>query len=115
MTGLVAVGGLSHLVLDVIAHGTPLLYPLSSNLYGAPSARIVAGGLWAYISDPIFLLEPVMTAIALGHWIHERHWPVWATRWALTGVFCSVIAFGVAFLISLPALQQVTSTLISSR
>jgi len=27
--GLITVGGLSHLILDIVAHGTPLLYPVS--------------------------------------------------------------------------------------
>lgn len=115
LVGLVAVGGLSHLVLDVIAHGTPLVYPLSSNLFGLPPARVVAGGLWAYLSDPIFLLEPALIAFALGHWIHERHWSPRATRWAFTGVIGAVIAFGSAFLVSLPKLQSLAGVLISSR
>ncbi|MDX1995802.1 MAG: metal-dependent hydrolase, partial [bacterium] len=40
LVGLAALGGLSHLLLDVISHGTPLFYPLSLVMVGAPSERV---------------------------------------------------------------------------
>ena len=61
LVGLIAVGGLSHLVLDVIAHGTPLVYPYSLIMIGLPPTRVVEGGIWAYLTDPIFIFEPLVT------------------------------------------------------
>jgi len=69
LMGLVAVGGLSHLALDIIAHGTPLLYPVSMVMIGIAPARVVEGGVWAYLTDPIFLLEPSAMTLAFVHWI----------------------------------------------
>jgi membrane-bound metal-dependent hydrolase YbcI (DUF457 family) len=115
LVGLVAFGGLSHLFLDVIAHGTPLLYPFSSELVGIVPARILQGGLWAYLSDPIFLLEPVLIALALVYWIIQRRWSFRLTTWAIGGVAGVGVAFNAAFLIFLPRLQQIAAWLISSR
>lgn len=65
---LVATGGLSHLVLDVIAHGTPLFYPLSMVMVGWPPQQVTDGGLWGYLTHPIFLLEPLLlTTVVLHH------------------------------------------------
>lgn len=66
--GLIAVGGLSHLGLDMIAHNTPLFYPLSNRMIGIAPARVVEGGLGAYLTDPVFLLEPLLLLGALAHW-----------------------------------------------
>lgn len=73
LVGLITVGGLSHLLLDVIAHGTPLLYPVSIVVFGVAPERVVEGGIWAYLTDPVFLLEPLLFSIALVHWIYRRH------------------------------------------
>jgi membrane-bound metal-dependent hydrolase YbcI (DUF457 family) len=105
LVGLVTLGGLSHLMLDIIAHGTPLLYPLSSTLIGLPSERVVKGGLWAYLSDPIFLLEPALIALAMVHWIVQRRWSSRLTKWAVGSVVGVALTFGVIFLIALPRLQ----------
>jgi hypothetical protein len=70
LLGLVALGGLSHLLLDVISHGTPLLYPLDMTVVGTPSTRVVLGGVRGYLTDPIFLLEPLLIAVALAHWAY---------------------------------------------
>lgn len=72
--GLVAVGGLSHLALDMIAHNTPLLYPLSIRMFGIAPTRVVEGGIRAYLTDPIFLFEPLLFLFAFAHWwrAHKR-------------------------------------------
>jgi len=72
LLGLAAIGGLSHLVLDVVAHGTPLLYPASMVVIGAAPARVVQGGVQAYLTDPIFLLEPLRLGAAAVHWLCEQ-------------------------------------------
>lgn len=61
---LVAIGGVSHLVLDVIVHGTPLVYPFSSYMVGWPPQQVIDGGLWGYLTHPIFLLEPLLLSAA---------------------------------------------------
>lgn len=74
IVGLVAVGGLSHLALDMIAHNTPLLYPFSMCMFGIAPDRVVEGGISAYLTDPIFLLEPLLFLFAFAHWwrTHKR-------------------------------------------
>ena len=69
---LLAAGGFSHLTLDAIAHRTPLLYPLSQAMIGFAPKRVVEGGLLAYVTDPIFLLEPLLIAVALVHWLQRK-------------------------------------------
>ena len=66
--GLVVFGGLSHLLLDVIVHGTPLFYPLNMTMIGWPPQQVVEGGLWGYLTHPIILLEPLMFGAAFLHW-----------------------------------------------
>ena len=55
MIGLIAIGGISHLALDVVAHRTPLLYPVSLHMFGFAPSRTCASrrclGL-PYRSDP---------------------------------------------------------------
>jgi len=70
--GLATIGGLSHLALDVIAHGTPLLYPVSMVMVGAAPARVVQGGVQAYLTDPIFLLEPLLLGAAAVYGLLDR-------------------------------------------
>lgn len=66
--GLAAVGGASHLLLDVIVHGTPLLYPLSLQMFGWPPRQIVEQGVRGYVTHPLFLLEPLLLGTAVWHW-----------------------------------------------
>jgi hypothetical protein len=68
LIGLATVGGLSHLALDVVAHNTPLFYPLSLAMIGIAPARIVEGGVWAYLTDPFFLGEPLLLTLVAVHW-----------------------------------------------
>lgn len=109
--GLIAVGGLSHLVLDVISHGTPLLYPASLVIFGFPPERVVEGGFWAYLTDPIFLLEPLLLTLAAVHWALGRK-PTRRVR-ALTLIVLTggLVSFSVAFLLLLPALQNAAASL----
>jgi hypothetical protein len=72
LIGLAALGGLSHLALDVIAHGTPLFYPVSMLVFGIAPARVVEGGIRAYLTDLIALLEPLLIGGAVLHGLRHR-------------------------------------------
>lgn len=105
LVGLIAIGGLSHLVLDVLSHGTPLLYPLSLRMFGTPSTRVLEGGFWAYVTDPSFLVEPLLVALAVAHWCMGRKWAPPIKKIALFGLAGGLVVFAVAFLLLLPMLQ----------
>lgn len=69
---LIALGGLSHLTLDVIAHNTPLFYPLSNTMIGNAPAQITNGGIFDYVRHPLFLLEPVLIMLGIYFWRHHH-------------------------------------------
>jgi hypothetical protein len=105
--GLITVGGLSHLVLDVVAHSTPLLYPVSMYMFGAPSTHVRDGGLWGYLTDPIFLLEPLLLFLAAAHWVAHRPYITPRLKMmASLGLAGGLVVFSVGFLLSLPTLQR---------
>ena len=60
LAGLAAAGGFSHLILDMIAHNTPLFYPVSMQMVGIAPERVVEGGIVAYLTHPVVLLEPLL-------------------------------------------------------
>jgi hypothetical protein len=107
LVGLAAIGGLSHLALDVISHGTPLFYPFSRSLVGTPSARVLHGGFWGYITDPIFLLEPLILSLATAHWIVKRKPVPRVMKLALCGLLAALIVFSGVFLLLLPTVQRI--------
>ena len=110
MIGLVAVGGFSHLLLDVVAHSTPLLYPFSMFMFGVPSEHVLEGGVRGYLTDPIFLLEPLLVALAVRHWIIHRSEAMPRFRKiALCGLVSGCVVFLAAFLLLLPVLQSVAA------
>ncbi len=107
IAALVAIGGISHLALDVIAHGTPLLYPLSMMIFGAAPRRVVEGGFWAYLTDPIFLLEPLFLGVAVIYW--TEHQPILSARQRKglrLVVIVGTVLFVGAFVLCLPMLQR---------
>ena len=104
--GLMVLGGFSHLLLDVIAHGTPLFYPLTPLMIGSPSMRVTQIGVLGYLTDPVFLLEPLLITIAVIHWIVNSTLPI---RVRVVGsIICIniLIMFAVGFLMLLPQLQS---------
>lgn len=105
LAGLIAFGGFSHLTLDAITHGTPLLYPISMKVFGIAPDRVIEGGIWAYLTDPIFLLEPILFSIAIVHWV--LHWNIvpWFQRLILATAIGGLILFTVTFVLLLPELQ----------
>lgn len=108
---LVAMGGLSHLLLDVIAHGTPLLYPFSMTMFGIPPKRVVEGGVWAYLTDPIFLFEPCLLTLAAIHWAKHHLRDQRIRRSILVILVTGLSAFIVGFLLLLPILQEIATGL----
>lgn len=111
MIGLMTFGGLSHLALDVVSHSTPLLYPFSFRMFGIQSSHVLKGGVWAYLTDPIFLLEPFLISVAVGHWIirHRKATPR-LKKVALIALTTGFVAFTVGFLWLLPGLQHFAAT-----
>jgi hypothetical protein len=110
--GLVAVGGLSQLDLDVIAHGTPLLYPFSLMMFGLPSARVVEGGVWAYLTDPIFLVEPLGLTLCACHWILKRNIAPRVRTIILTALWTGLVIFTGAFLWWLDDIQELAASVL---
>lgn len=105
LIGLVTVGGLSHLALDVIAHSTPLLYPFSLTMFGIPPTRVVKGGILAYLTDPIFLFEPLALTLLACHWILSQYFASRVRAIALTVLWVGFISFTIGFLWMLPKMQ----------
>lgn len=103
---LTAIGGLSHVLLDMIAHSTPMLYPFSMTMFGVPPARVVEGGIGAYLTDPIFLLEPFLLALAAAHWLCTQSRRQSMRRTGLVMLTAGLGVFTVVFLCLLPVLQQ---------
>ncbi len=104
LIGLIAVGGLSHLLLDMVAHNTPLFYPLSMMMVGIAPQRVISGGLWAYLTDLIFLFEPLLFGLAILHWTYQNIKP--PLKEILVAVTVGgVLIFTIAFVAALPALQ----------
>ncbi len=106
LLGLATVGGFSHLALDVIAHGTPLLYPVSMMVFGVAPTRIVEGGIWAYLTDPLFLLEPLLFGAAIVHWAFHQHLGLRLQRWILVATVSGLLVFLGLFTAALPRLQS---------
>lgn len=105
LVGLAAIGGLSHLLLDMVSHGTPIFYPLSMMVIGTGSARVIAGGFWWYITDPTFLVEPVLVTMMVVHWLLRQSWQQPFKRSVVVGVLSGLVIFCVIFLLMLPRLQ----------
>lgn len=103
---LLALSWLSHLFLDALVHKTPLLYPLSSAMIGYAPPRVYAGGFWYYLTDPIFLLEPLLIMIAIGHWLYHRIDTIKTRRLMLSGLVGCYLIFATGFLFALPYLQS---------
>jgi hypothetical protein len=110
LIGLTLIGGLSHLALDVISHGTPLLYPLSIAVFGGAPTRVIEGGLWAYATDPLFLLEPLLISTAIGHWILSQKLNRQGKWLLLGGVVIALAFFVVLFLALVPTLQAIVAS-----
>lgn len=108
--GLIALGGLSHIILDILSHGTPLFYPVSMLFVGIAPHRVIAGGFWAYITDPIFLIEPLLIAGALAHIVWHQPIPRRVRAIALAAVSAGWLVFTSVFLVRLSDLQAFALT-----
>jgi membrane-bound metal-dependent hydrolase YbcI (DUF457 family) len=113
LMGIIAICGFSHLILDLVAHGTPIFYPVSMIGFGIAPQRVIDGGVWAYLTDPIFLLEPLLIGIAAVHWLYQqKSFSDKARKRLLFVIVGSILTFAVAFLILLPTLQRAVVTLL---
>lgn len=110
LVGLATIGGLSHLFLDTISHGTTLLYPFSLHVFVFPwSIRVLEGGLVAYMTDPIFLMEVLLITIAVAHWITTWGAAPTLKKAALLTLASGFVIFSIIFWISLPILQNIAA------
>lgn len=109
---LIAMGGLSHLLLDAISHGTPLLYPVSVAMFGISPARVVQGGLWAYVTDPIFLFEPCLLGLGAMHWIRHHINNQQAQQMCLVVLTVGLGIFMTSFLLLLPIFRDAITGLL---
>jgi len=89
----------------MVAHSTPLLYPFSLMMFGIPPARIVEGGVWAYMTDPLFLLEPLFLTLAAAYWTLSRKPTPRVRTLTLIVLTSGLVSFTVMFLLLLPMLQ----------
>jgi hypothetical protein len=103
---LLGIGWGSHLVLDMVVHRTPLFYPLSDVMMGYAPARVYEGGLFYYLTDPIFLLEPLLFAVAACHWLVVHTEKGKRRVLGLVGIVSAFMLGSLAFLLALPMLQN---------
>ena len=73
---------------------------------GAPSKRVLEGGALGYLTDPIFLVEVYLLALAGAHWLSRRKLAPNLKWLAWVGLLGGVVLFTIAFLLLLPTLQN---------
>jgi hypothetical protein len=73
-------GVFSHLLLDVVSHGTVLFYPLWNGLVGWTFPRTDERILVSYFNSPNFWLEPLVIFAAAIWWL-RRYASVWKKVW----------------------------------
>ncbi len=112
IAGLMAIGGLSHLLFDLISHGTPLFYPLTMIGFEIAPQRVVHGGVLAYLTDPIFLLEPILLSVIIIHWIFSQKLSSSSKKSLLIMTISSVLILMAIFYLCLPILQNMVLPLL---
>jgi uncharacterized membrane protein len=75
-----------------------------------PPARVVEGGIWAYLTGPIFLLEPLALTLLFCHWINNQNLTPRVRTVALALIVVSFIFFAIAFLWFLPDMQEAVAS-----
>lgn len=108
---LLAISWLSHIILDALVHKTPLLYPLSSEIIGYAPYRVYVGGIWYYLTDPIFLLELLLIAMGVGHWLYQRVTNKTTQRIFLSSFIIGYVFLAIVFVSILPYLQSLLPSL----
>jgi hypothetical protein len=101
LAGLAAIGGLSHLALNVFVHGTPLLYPFSMEMFDVVATRVVQGDIRAYVTAPIFLCEPLALTLVALHWTLNHNLKPRVRAFVLTATLGSFTLFAGVFLLFL--------------
>lgn len=74
------IGALSHLLLDVVSHGTVLFYPLWNGLVGWTFPPTDERILVSYLHSPNFWLEPAVILAAAIWWL-KRYTFTWKRMW----------------------------------
>lgn len=107
LIGFMVLGGLSHVVLDMIAHGTPIFYPISMKAFGIPPQRVVQGGVLAYVTDPIVLCEPFLLSVAMLHWTYHRKTSSRSKKILVITIIGGLLMVTLAFIGLLPSVQSI--------
>jgi len=66
--------------------------------HGSPPDRVVQGGLQGYLTDPIFLLEPLLIGLVALHWTSQRLLSTWTRMTVFTVIIGGFVAFSALFL-----------------
>lgn len=103
--GLTALGGFAHILLDVVSHGTPSFYPVSMMFVTLAPRRVMVGGFWAYITDPIFLLEPLLISFTLVYIVWHLRISRVLRIFGVGVITTAWLALSIIFIVSIPALQ----------
>jgi len=106
LVGLATLGGLSHIFLDGLARGTTIFYPFSTEMVGILNMRVMQGGFWGYITDPVFLLEPLLLTLAGVHWALSSRLAPKLRMLTLVLLLNGLLIFVVTFLMLLPDMQR---------
>ena len=80
-------------------------------MVGAAPTRVVEGGFLAYVTDPIFLIEPFFLILVPVYWILNHKSISQAYRLTLIGLVGGWVLFAITFLLLLPVLQDATASL----
>ena len=80
------------------------------HVFVAPFAiRVLEGGFWAYITDPIFIAEPFLFTLALADWITQRKIKPQLKSALLIGLVSAFGVFTIAFLFFVPTWQNIVA------
>jgi len=83
-----------------------MLYPVSMMIFGIAPQRVIEGGVWAYLTDPIFLLEPLLFSVAILHWINHQDRVPHLKKIVYFVTVSTLLVFVTVFLLLLPVLQR---------
>jgi hypothetical protein len=75
-------------------------------MVGAPSTRVLQGGVTGYLTDPIFLLEPLLLTLAGIHWALTHRLSPRLRLIVVVILANGLLVFTVAFLTLLPDMQR---------
>ena len=75
----------------------------SGSLFGSSAFRELEKGLWPYLKDPVFLLEPFLLGSVVAYWlVHSYDLTPRMKRLTLVALASGVVVSSVAFRLALP-------------